>query len=366
MKNHNIYVSLPDLPEYSEYLKYLSKIWDSRILTNNGPIHQEFENKLKNFLRIDNLSIYSNATIALLAGLKVLEIQGEIITTPFSFVATSHAIMWNNLTPVFADITPNTGNLNPYAVEKMITEKTSAIMPVHVYGNPCDLSGFEKLAVKYNLKLIYDAAHCFDVKSGTKSVLNEGDLSIISFHATKAFNTIEGGAIVSKNPNLIEKLNLLKNFGFKNEVEIDGYGINGKMNEFQAAFGILQLDKYSIYNEKRKSNYEKYESILSNKKGISLIHFNPEYTSNYSYMPIILTKEYGSTRDELYLKLKDVGIHSRRYFFPLISNLEAYNKFPSSNKTNLLNANYLADNVLCLPMYADLDFETIEHICSHI
>lgn len=360
------FVTQPDLPALDEYTALLKQIWDSKILTNNGPFHQQFENNLKSHLGVEHLSVYSNGTIALLAALKVLNLTGEIITTPFSFVATSHAIFWNNLTPVFADVCPKTGNLDPASVEKLINERTSAIMPVHVYGNPCDMDAFDALSDKYNLKLIYDAAHCFDVKKLDESILTRGDLSILSFHATKAFNSVEGGAIVSKYPTVIEKLNKFKNFGFKNEVQIEGYGINGKMNELQAAFGILQLKNIKSNIEKRKNNTMLYLDLLKSKKGINFISFDQNYALNYSYFPIIIEDDYPLKRDAVYEKLKSHDIYARRYFYPLISNLENYKHFPSANKLALKNANHLSSSVLCLPLYADLTEKTINEICKLI
>ncbi|MCB0478348.1 MAG: DegT/DnrJ/EryC1/StrS family aminotransferase [Crocinitomicaceae bacterium] len=359
-----LYVTRPDLPDFGLYAEKLKQIWENKILTNNGPLHQEFESKLKAHLGVDHLSVYSNGTIALLAALKALDLKGKVITTPFSFVATAHSILWNNLEPVFADIDPKTGNLDPESVKKLITSDTSAIMPVHVYGNPCDLEAFEKIRKEYGVKLIYDAAHCFDVKLKDKSILLEGDLSILSFHATKAFNSIEGGAIVSKDPALIEKLNLFKNFGFRNELEIDGYGINGKLNEFQAAFGILQLDNLSNNIQKRKICFEYYKELLAGVKGIEFIDFTPSYSYNYSYFPIIVKDDYKLTRDGLYDRLKAHSIFSRRYFFPLISNLNIYKDFPSASPELLTNANYLGDRILTLPLYSELSREDIERICK--
>lgn len=365
-KEEDIFVTKPEMPDFNEFTDSLKTIWESKILTNNGPFHQAFEQELKTHLNLDHISVYSNGTIALLAALKVLNLTGEIITTPYSFVATSHAIFWNNLTPVFADVCPKTGNLDPKSVEALINERTSAIMPVHVYGNPCDMDAFDILAEKYKLKLVYDAAHCFDVKQGDESILERGDLSILSFHATKVFNSIEGGAIVSKYPTLIEKLNKLKNFGFKNELQIEGYGINGKMNELQAAFGLLQLKSVATSINNRKLIVDTYHELLTNKNGISILPFDEKFEQNYSYMPIIIEESYSIDRDELYEKLKENGIYSRRYFYPLISNLENYKQFASANKLALKNANHLADKVLCLPLYAELSQENVKRICQLI
>lgn len=362
----NIYVTRPDLPDFDAYMEKLKSIWENNIVTNNGPLHQEFEEKLKSHLGVDHLSVYSNGTIALLAALKVYDLKGEVITTPYSFVATSHSILWNNLTPVFADVDPKTGNLDPESVKQLITEDTCAIMPVHVYGNPCDLKAFDEIRSDYNVKLIYDAAHCFGVEKNGESILLEGDMSILSFHATKAFNSIEGGAIVSKDPDVIAKLNLFKNFGFKNELEIEGYGINGKMNEFQAAFGILQLDEVRNNISKRKSNFEHYQELLKDVEGIEFIEFNTDFDFNYSYCPIVVKKEYRLTRDELYDKLKENNIYSRRYFYPLISNLNKYKDLPSASKDRLIYANLLGDQILTLPLYSQLKKEEIEFISNLI
>lgn len=365
-KEEDIFITKPEVPNLEEFTESLKRIWKSRILTNNGPFHQEFELHLKEYLNVRNLSVYSNGTIALLAALKVLNLTGEIITTPYSFVATSHAIFWNNLTPVFADVCPKTGNLDPKSVESLINERTSAILPVHVYGNPCDMDAFDILAEKHNLKLVYDAAHCFGVKNGDESILNRGDLSILSFHATKVFNSIEGGAIVSKHPDLIEKLNKLKNFGFKNEIQIEGYGINGKMNELQAAFGTLQLKSIDTSIHNRKRAVTQYHQLLSRIKGITILPFDKKYNQNYSYMPIIIEDIYGISRDKLYQKLKDNGIYSRRYFYPLISNLDNYKQFNSANKTALKHANSLSEKVLCLPLHAELSPDSVKRICQLI
>jgi dTDP-4-amino-4,6-dideoxygalactose transaminase len=360
----SIYVTKPDLPDFDAYIKMLKKIWDNKILTNNGPFHQEFEQKLKNHLKVKEISVYSNGTIALLAALKALDLkEGEIITTPYSFVATTHSIVWNGFKPVFADVDIKTGNLNPDQVEKLINDKTVAIMPVHVYGNPCDMVGFERLAKKYNLKIIYDAAHCFGVEKNSESILNKGDLSILSFHATKSFNSIEGGAVISKDKAINDKLNLLKNFGFKNETEIDAVGINGKMNELQAAFGLLQLKNIDRLIEKRKKLFEFYKFLLKNTKGIEFIEFDKTAKLNYSYFPIIVNKNYNLSRDELYDLLKENGIHARRYFYPLISDLKVYEDIKSGV---LKNANFLSDRILCLPLYAELDKKSVNKICKLI
>ncbi|UKN01239.1 DegT/DnrJ/EryC1/StrS family aminotransferase [Paracrocinitomix mangrovi] len=367
-KNKPIFVTQPDLPDLNEFVDKLSLIWNSKILTNNGPNHKEFEDALKKHLNVQNLSVYSNGTIALLAALKALNLKGNIITTPYSFVATSHAIMWNGLTPVFADVCAHNGNLNPEKVEELIDEETTAIMPVHVYGYPCDIDAYERLAEKYNLKIIYDAAHCFDIKrkDDNKSILLEGDLSVLSFHATKAFNSIEGGAIISRDAGLIDKVNLLKNFGFRNEVEIEGIGINGKMNELQAAFGVLQLSDVEENISKRKKVFEAYVELLRNVEGISVFTSIGDYCSNYSYLPILVNEEYRLNRDELYLYLKEHEIYARRYFYPLISDLEAYKEILTNRNNILPVATDLSEKILCLPIYSSLSIDEVKLICNLI
>lgn len=367
ISNKPIFVTQPSLPPIDEFYKSLSTIWDSRILTNNGPFHVEFEDKLKDFLGVKYISLFSNGTIALITALQALNISGEVITTPFSFVATTHALWWNNIKPVFTDIEKEYYNLDPDKVEAAITPKTTAIMPVHVYGNPCNLEKFEKIAKTHDLKLIYDAAHAFGVKYNNQSILNFGDLSILSFHATKTFNTIEGGAIVCHTAEMKKQIDYLKNFGFENETTVVAPGINGKMNELQSAYGILQLKYINNNINKRKQISQLYKEKLKDIPGISFLKENPSVVQNYSYFPIIVNKNvYGKSRDELYTKLKDENIFTRRYFYPLISQFPTYKDIESSSSSNLPNAEEISRSVLCLPIYSELDINIVIQICKFI
>jgi len=361
-----ILVTQPTLPDLPQYQKLLQQIWDNKWLTNNGIFHQEFEQKLADYLGVPYVSLFSNGTIALMVALKALDIQGEVITTPYTFVATSHSLLWNNNTPVFADVDPVYGNLSVAEVEKHITDKTTAIMPVHVYGNPVDIEGFERLAKKYNLKIIYDAAHAFGVQQNGKSILNYGDLSILSFHATKTFNTVEGGAIISHDLETKKQIDYLKNFGFENETSVVTLGINGKMNELIAAFGLLQLENIDRDITKRQKVADLYREALSGIKGIRFLDDKPEVRHNYSYFPIFVEPDYPLTRDELYEKLKANNIFGRRYFYPLVSDFPMYQHLPTATKENLPVAHRLAEQVICLPMYAELNKDTIQNIVNLI
>ncbi len=364
---NDIFVTQPSLPVLSDFIPYLEKIWKSKNLTNNGIFHTQFEEALAEYLGVKYVSLFCNGTIALLVGLRALEIEGEVITTPFTFVATAHAIKWAKLTPVFCDIENETYNINSDKIEPLITEKTKAIMPVHVYGNPCNIEKFDNIARKNKLKVFYDAAHAFGVKKDNYSILNCGDLSMLSFHATKIFNTFEGGALITNNFKLKQKIDKLKNFAFENEATISGLGINGKMNEFQAALGCLQL-KYIAGNiEKCKIITEFYRKQLNYVSGISFLSDMQNINHNYSYFPILVDeKKYGISRDILYKRLKEYKIMSRKYFYPLVSNLEIYKELPSASIENLPVANKKAEQVLCLPIYPDLDIKEIERIVSII
>ncbi len=366
MKAHSpkILVTQPTLPDLDRYKALLQEIWDNKWLTNNGAFHQEFEQKLADYLGVPYVSLFSNGTIALMVALKALNIQGEVITTPFTFIATSHSLLWNNNTPVFADVDPVYGNLSVTEAEKQITDKTTAIMPVHVYGNPVDVDGFEQLARKYNLKIIYDAAHAFGVQQNGKSILNYGDLSILSFHATKTFNTVEGGAIISHDLATKKQIDYLKNFGFENETSVITLGINGKMNELIAAFGLLQLEHIDSDIAKRQKIAELYRKTLSGIKGIRFLEDMPHVRHNYSYFPIFVEPDYPLTRDELYHKLKANNIFSRRYFYPLVSDFPMYQHLPTATRDNLPVAHTLAEQVICLPMYAELKKSEIDKICQ--
>lgn len=354
-KESRINVTQPSFPPLKEFIPYLEEIWENKWLTNNGPFHQQLEKELAEFLGVKHLCLFNNGTIALMVALRALEITGEVITTPFSFVATSNAIMWNKSTPVFCDIEPDYYNMDSAKIEALITPQTTAIVPVHVYGNPCDNDAIQKIADKYRLKVIYDAAHAFNVKKNDDSILNWGDLSVLSFHATKVFNTIEGGAIVCHTEEMKQKIDRLKSFGFASETRVVSPGINGKMNELQAAFGLLQLKYVKENIGKRKEIAENYHHELSQIVGITCLNLDSTIQQNYSYYPILIDKEtYGLTRDELYDKLKEYNIYARRYFYPLISNFSVYNSNPTSCRQHLQNANNIAEQVLCLPIYTNL------------
>lgn len=362
-----IFVTQPAMPPLEELKPFLEDIWESKWLTNNGKYHQEFEKQLAKYLGVPFISLFSNGTLALITALQCLRITGEVITTPYSFVATTHALWWNNVKPVFADIEPEYFNLDPVKVEAAITPQTTAIMPVHVYGNPCNVNRYREIADTYGLKIIYDAAHAFGVKQKGNSILNYGDLSILSFHATKVFNTIEGGAIVCHDKKTKEKIDNLKNFGFAGETNVVAPGINAKMNELQAAYGVLQLKYIDEYIAKRKVIADTYRKRLSGIKGLRFLEDIDEADHNYSYFPILIdAKNYGKTRDELYNELKVNNIYGRRYFYPLISQLPTYKGYPTAKTNNLPIAEQITKEVICLPIYTDLEIETVKHICSII
>ena len=363
----DIYVTQPSLPPLEEFLPYLEDIWQSRILTNGGKYHNRLEEELAEFLGVKYVSLFTNGTLALITALQALRITGEVITTPYSFVATTHALQWNGIKPVFVDIEPEYCNLNPSKIEAAITPKTTAILPVHVYGNPCKTDEIGQIADNYGLKLIYDASHAFNVKLNDTSVLNYGDLSVLSFHATKVFTTFEGGAIISHDEKTKKRIDFLKNFGFADEVTVVGPGINAKMNEFQAALGLLQLKYIDKHITDRKGIAAIYRKGLSNVDGIKLLNEMNNATHNYSYFPIFVDKEkYGIERDELYHKLKESGIYVRRYFYPLISQFPTYRGLETAVPENLPEAEKIANEVLCLPIYADLKINEIENVIEII
>lgn len=367
MPDKKILVTQPLLPPLEEFVPYLEKIWESKWLTNNGRFHKQLEQALCEYLGVKHICLFSNGTLALITALQALRITGEVITTPFSFVATTHALWWNNIKPVFADIEPKTFNLDPAKVEAAITPNTTAIMPVHVYGNPCKLEAFQKIADTYNLKLIYDAAHAFGVEVNGNSVLNFGDLSILSFHATKVFNTFEGGAIVCHDEKMKRHIDDLKNFGFRGETTVIAPGINAKMNEIQAAFGLLQLKYIDEARVKRQAIAQTYREALAEINGITFLNDIQGIKHAYSYFPILIDKEkYGISRDELYEKLKTFNIFSRRYFYPLISNFPTYKGLKSAEPNNLPVANKISEKVLCLPIYADLEIMQIENVIKYL
>lgn len=361
-----VYVTQPYLPPLEEFVPYLEKIWDNKILTNNGPFHQQLEEALCNYLGVKHISLFSNGTIALVTALQALRITGEVITTPYSFVATAHSLLWNGIKPVFVDIDPNTLNLDPAKIEAAITPQTTAIMPVHCYGSPCDVAAIQKIADTYNLKIIYDAAHAFGVKSDLGSVLNHGDLSVLSFHATKVFNTFEGGAIVCPDAKTKLRIDQLKNFGFVDEVTVVAPGINGKMSEINAAFGLLQLQHIDKAIARRKEIDAIYRELLKDVKGIRFVRSAGEMDANYSYFPILVEPDYPISRDELYQKLKHHNIYARRYFYPLISDFPMYRGLPSAGRNNLPMATDAALKVLCLPIYPMLKQDEQEWIVELI
>lgn len=364
--NSKTFVTRPTLPQLEEFMPYLKKIWDNGVLTNGGEFHQQLEKELSDYLGVPFISLFNNGTIALLTAIKALNLTGEVITTPYSFVATSHSIAWNNLSPVFADISSTSVNLDPLAVEKAINSKTSAIMPVHCYGVPCDVERFEWLSKKYKLKIIYDAAHAFGVKDEGGSILRYGDLSVLSFHATKVFNTFEGGAIVSGSLEMKKRIDSLKNFGYEDELNIPQIGINGKLSEVNAAFGLLQLKYVGEAIQKRSKVDQYYRDLLAEVAGISFLGQTENATSNYSYFPILVGDGFKLTRDELTLRLQKEDIYPRRYFYPLISDFKCYSHLPSSVASNLPNSKRVAGGVLCLPIYSDLSLKTVERIVSII
>jgi dTDP-4-amino-4,6-dideoxygalactose transaminase len=365
--DYPIYVTQPALPPLDEFIEYLKQIWETKILTNNGPFHQQFEKELADYLGVKYLSVFANGTLALVTALQALRITGEVITTPFSFVATTHALWWNNIKPVFADIESDYFTLDPEKIESAITPQTTAILPVHVYGNPCKLEAIQKIADTYGLKVIYDAAHAFGVKVNGNSILKYGDLSILSFHATKTFNTIEGGAIISPDENTKRRVDFLKNFGFADEVTVIEPGINAKMNELQAAYGLVQLKHVDEFIGKRKVLAELYRQKLTGVDGIRYLNDSNIISHSYTYFPILIDAEtYGATRDELYEKLKEYNIFGRRYFYPLISQFPTYRKLPSAAKWNLPVAEKVADQVLCLPIFPLLKHDDLDLICNVI
>jgi len=362
-----VYVTQPAMPPLEEYVEYLKQIWDSKILTNNGPFHQQFEKELADYLGVNYLSVFSNGTLALVTALQALSIKGEVITTPFSFVATTHALWWNNIRPVFADIDPRTFNLDPVKVEAAITSDTTAILPVHVYGYPCDVDAYQNLSEKYNVRIIYDAAHAFGVKVNGTSILKFGDLSILSFHATKTFSTIEGGAIICHDGETKRHIDHLKNFGFEDEVTVVEPGINGKMNELQAAFGLVQLKYVDNYITKRKNVALLYREKLKGVKGIRFLDDIEGVRHSYTYFPVLIeAREYGASRDEVYYKLRQNNFFGRRYFYPLISQLPTYKNLATSKKENLQVAEMIAGQVLCLPIYPELGTDSIDLIVGLI
>jgi len=367
MNKKHIYVTQPALPPLEEFKDLLEQIWDNKILTNNGPFHIQFEEALAEYLGVKYISLFSNGTLALITALQALRITGEVITTPFSFVATTHALWWNNIKPVFADIEDQYFNLDPDKVEAAITPQTTAILPVHVYGNPCNVERYQQIADTYGLKLIYDAAHAFGVKINDEAVLNFGDMSILSFHATKVFNTIEGGAIICHSEKMKRRIDFLKNFGFANETTVIAPGINAKMNELQAAYGLLQLKYANDYIAKRTIIVNIYRKNLKDIQGISFLEDILGVKHNYAYFPILVdAQKFGKTRDEIYEIFKENNIFARRYFYPLISQFPTYKGLKSSKPENLPVAEKIAKQIICLPIYPSLEKEIILKIANII
>lgn len=342
------------MPPLEEFVPYLEKIWANKILTNGGPFHQQLENALCDYLGVNHLALFSNGTLALVTALQALRITGEVITTPYSFVATAHSLLWNGIKPVFVDVHPDTLNLDPARIEAAITPQTTAILPVHCYGHPCDVDAIQKIADIYNLKVIYDAAHAFGVRCHCGSVLNHGDLSVLSFHATKVFSTFEGGAIICPDAKTKHRIDHLKNFGFVDETTVVAPGINGKMSEINAAFGMLQLQHIDEAIAKRRAIDAVYRDELKNVPGIRCLQGAGEHVANCAYFPVLVEPEYPCSRDALYRKLKDNNIFARRYFYPLITEFPMYRGMLSANRKNLPVATAAAQQVLCLPIYPAL------------
>jgi dTDP-4-amino-4,6-dideoxygalactose transaminase len=366
-KNNPILVTQSVLPPLDEFVELLKDIWDTKWLTNNGKFHQQLEAALAEYLGVKYVSLFSNGTLALISALQVLRITGEVITTPYTFVATSHSLLWNSIKPVFVDVDPISGNLDPAKIEAAITPKTKAILPVHVYGNPADVEKIQEIANTYGLKVIYDAAHAFGVNYKGQSILNFGDLSILSFHATKVYNTIEGGAIICHDVETKKRIDYLKNFGFAGETTVIAPGINAKMNEVQSAYGLLQLKYLKENIQKRKVVADIYDRELINVKGIRILKQHSEADHNYSYYPIFIDEsEYGKTRDELYDQLKANNIYGRRYFYPLVSEFPMYKGLDSARPDNLKAATIIAQQVICLPFYPDLQVENIQKVIQII
>lgn len=367
MHNKKITVTSPLLPPLKELIPYLEDIWKRKILTNNGHYHQELEKALAEYLGVEHISLFTNGTLPLIIALQALRITGEVITTPYSFVATTHSLWWNGIKPVFVDIDPETCNIDPDKIEAAITPRTTAIMPVHVYGNPCDTEEVQEIADKYGLKVIYDAAHAFGVKVKGESILKAGDMSTLSFHATKTYNSIEGGALVCHDEKTKQRIDYLKNFGFAGETTVVAPGINGKMDEIRAAYGLLELKYVDAAIEKREQVAKQYREFLKDIPGISCLQNIPTVRHNYSYFPIFVNeKEYGINRDELYENLKKENIYGRRYFYPLISEFATYRGLESAKIENLPVSHKIADSVICLPMHHELSENDMTRIINLI
>ena len=367
IKDDTITVTSPLLPDLDEFHALLKEVWDSKWITNNGSFHKRLEEALCAYLRVPYISLFTNGTLPLLTALQALRITGEVITTPYSFVATTHAIWWNGCKPVFVDIDPANCGMDPDKIEAAITPRTTAIMPVHCYGKPCDIERIQAIAERYGLKVIYDAAHAFGVEVNGKSILEAGDLSTLSFHATKVYNTVEGGAMVMHDAETKKRIDYLKNFGFAGETTVIGPGINSKMDEVRAAYGLLNLKQVDEAIEKRHQVAIRYREALRDVKGIRFFDDMPGVRHNYSYFPVFVdAEEYGMTRDELYFKMKEQGVFGRRYFYPLISTFSTYRGLPSATADNLPVATRIANEVICLPMHHGLSREDLDRILELI
>lgn len=364
MVNKNIYVTQASLPPFEEYIQEISDIWQSRRLTNMGEKHVKLSDELKSYLDVDNIELLSNGHMALELSLQALKLEGEVITTPFTFASTTHSIVRNGLKPVFCDIKASDFTIDETKIEELITDKTSAIVPVHVYGNICNIEAIENIAKKHNLKVIYDAAHSFGERYKNKAVGNFGDVSCFSFHATKVFNTIEGGAACFRDKELGLEIYRLKNFGIRGPEVVDGIGANAKMNEFAAAMGICNLRHIPEQINKRKACYERYMNQLRDVDGIDLNSIQAEVESNYSYFPVVFYDEYGMSRDDVFNKLAEQNIHARKYFYPLTNMFDCYLGMYDANKTPI--ALDISKRILTLPLYADLEFDVIDKVCEII
>lgn len=361
----SIYVTRSSMPPFEEYVEMIKNLWDSHWLTNMGKYHQELENKLREYLDIDKISLMTNGHMALELAIQAMGLKGEVITTPFTFISTTHAIVRNGLKPVFCDINPKDYTIDVKKIESLITEKTCAILAVHVYGSICDIEEIQRIANKHNLKVIYDAAHAFGIRYKGRSMVSYGDVSVLSFHATKVFNTIEGGAVIYNNEIVGRELYKLKNFGIRNEEIIDGVGTNAKMDEFRAIMGICNINYIDNEIEKRKKIFERYKELLSGINGISLLEIQKHVDSNYAYLPVVFDEcKCGYTRDGVYDILKKHNIYARKYFYPLTNEVECYRDCYDVDKTPM--AKSISRRVLTLPLYADLEFQSVEKICGII
>lgn len=359
-----LYVTRPSLPPLEDFIPYLEQIWDSRVLTNGGPFHQQLEKALCEYLGVPHIALFANGTVALVTALQALRITGEVITTPYSFVATSHSLLWNGIKPVFVDVDPVTLNVDPARIEAAITPQTTAILAVHCYGRPCDVDAIERIADTYNLKVIYDAAHAFGVRCHCGSVLTHGDLSVLSFHATKIFTTFEGGAIVCPDAKTKQRIDYLKNFGFADEVTVMAPGINGKMCEFSAALGLLQLQHVDRAIAARREVYVEYRRQLAGLRGVECVGDEWLDGNNFSYFPVLITDDHPLGRDEVYRRMREAGVIVRRYFYPLISDMPMYRGLPSAQHDNLPVAREAARRILCLPIFEGLGADGIERVVA--